>query len=300
MASDFNSVLYEQDGPIVTITWNRPQVLNSINEELEEEFYAACKRADADPSCKVVIVKGAGRGFSAGYDVSGTGSSRIWPGGLPEGMDVGTLLDRQRAGRKRFWRGQLVFSEMDKPVIGQVHGWCIGGGTWYVLSMDIVVAAHDATFGQPEVRNADGGSFVWATRVGWSNALRYMLTGDHISAQEMHRMGGVNEVVPADQLEAHVQKLARRIALLPMESIKLNKAMIRKGMDMMGFRNAQMLAMELSTLVETSWTKSHQRWDELAAKGGLKAYLQDRDGPFLPEPFGPRSTMTSWDEPPKK
>ncbi len=294
---EYEAVLYEQDGPVVTITWNRPQVLNSINETLENDFYNACKYADADPSCKVVIVKGAGRAFSAGYDLGGAGGRRVWPGGMPEGMDIGTLLDQQRTARQRFWRGQLVFTEMDKPVIGQIHGWCIGGGTWYALSMDILIAAESCTIGQPEVRNADGGSFVWATRVGWSNALRYMLTGDHMSAQEAWRIGAVNEVVPDDQLDEHTMKLARRIALLPMEPLKLNKAMIRKGMDMMGYRNAQMLAMELSTLVETSWTsKYHERWDQIAQEKGLRGYLEDRDAPFLPEPFGPRSTMTSFEK----
>jgi enoyl-CoA hydratase/carnithine racemase len=161
--------------------------------------------------------------------------------------------------------------------------------------MDILIASESCTIGQPEVRNADGGSFVWATRVGWSNALRYMLTGDHMSAQEAYRIGAVNEVVPDDQLDEHVMKLARRIALLPMESLKLNKAMIRKGMDAMGYRNGQMMAMELSTMVESSWTaKHHERWDRIAQEGGLRAYLEDRDAPFLPEPFGPRSTMTEF------
>ncbi len=290
----YNTLIYDQDEAVVTITWNRPQALNAITAELEDEFYEALKRAGADPTAKVVIVNGAGRAFCAGYDISDVNSMRSWPGGLPAGLDVGTFLDRQRAAKKRSWRNQLLPSEMDKPVIGQLHGWCIGGGTWYALSFDILVAAESCTIGQPEVRNGDGGSFVWATRVGWSNALRYQLTGDHMDAREALRIGAVNEVVPDDQLGAHVMRLAKRIALLPMESIKLNKAMIRKGMDAMGFRNGQMLAMELSTLVESSWGKENERWDKIQAEGGLRAYLEDRDGPFLPEPFGPRSKMTSF------
>jgi enoyl-CoA hydratase/carnithine racemase len=289
--SAYNTILYDQDEAVVTITFNRPQALNAISDELQEELYAACVRANDDPSCKVVIIKGAGRAFCAGYDLSGLAATRTWPGGLPEGVDVGTLLDQQRASMKRGWRNQLFFGEMDKPVIGQLHGWCIGGGTWYALSMDILVAAESCTIGQPEVRNGDGGSFVWATRVGWSNALRYQLTGDHMDAREALRIGAVNEVVPDDQLDAHVMKLAKRIALLPMESIKLNKAMIRKGMDAMGFRNAQAMCIEIATLVETSWTKANERWDGIMAEKGLRAYLEDRDGPFLPEPFGPRSKM---------
>ncbi len=292
--SDYETLLYDQDGPVVTVTWNRPQALNSINATLEEEHYAALKRADADPSVKVVIVKGAGRAFSGGYDISAIGGTRSWPGGLPQGVDIGTQLDRSRAHKQISWRNQLLPSEMDKPVIGQLHGWVIGGATWYALAFDILIAGESCVIGQPEVRNGDGGSFSWPARVGWSNALRYQLTGDHIDAKEALRIGAVNEVVPDDQLEEHVMKLAKRIALLPMESIKLNKAMIRKGMDAMGYRNAQLLSMELSTIVETSWTKANERWDKIAAEGGLRAYLEDRDGPFLPEPFGPRANMTSF------
>ncbi len=291
----YETILYEQDGPVVTLTWNRPQVLNAISEQLQEEFKSACRQADADPTCKVIVVKGAGRAFSAGYDVAAQVSEeRAWPGGMPQSLDVGRFLDGKRGGIRDGWDGQIAFSEMDKPVIGQVHGWCIGGGTWYVLSMDIVIAADDATFGQPEVRNADACHFVWATRIGWSNALRYVLTGDHISAQEMYRMGGIQEVVPAADLDQRVKKLANRIALLPMESIKLNKAMIRKGMDAMGFRNAHAIGLELMTLVESSYTSVHRRWNDLARTGGTRAYLEARDGPFLPEPFGPRAGMTEW------
>ncbi len=298
MTESYETLLYDQDEAVVTITWNRPQALNAINGTLEDEFYHALRRADADPSAKVIVVKGAGRAFCAGYDISGINGMRSWPGGLPAGLDIGTFLDRQRAHKQISWRNQLLPSEMDKPVIGQLHGWCIGGGTWYALSFDVLIASESCTIGQPEVRNGDGGSFVWASRVGWSNALRYQLTGDHIDAPEALRIGAINEIAPDDQLDAHVMKLAKRIALLPMESIKLNKAMIRKGMDMMGFRNAQMLAMEISTLVESSWGNMNERWDAIQAEKGLRGYLEDRDGPFLPEPFGPRSKMTDFTKKP--
>ena len=292
----YKNLLYDQDGAVVTITFNRPQALNAINKEMIDEITASCQRADADPTVKVIIIKGAGRSFSAGFDMSGEGPKRTWPGGLLEGMDIGTHLDYMRKRQHGEWRNQLLFGEMDKPVIGQIHGYCIGGGTWYALSMDITIAGESAVFAQAEIRHGDGGSFVWASRCGWSNALRYQLTGDHIDAREALRIGAVNEVVPDDQLDAHVMKLAKRIALLPMESIKLNKAMIRKGMDMMGFRNAQMMAVEISSMVETSWLDAyHARWDKLQEEGGLKAFLEDRDAPYLPEPFGPRSKMTSFE-----
>ncbi len=295
---DYTEIAYEQDGPVAIITWNRPDKLNAITPELEVQFRDACLAADGDPGVKVVIVRGAGRCFSAGYDLSDfAGAPRRWPGGLPEGVDVGEFLDGFRSGLRRGWDNQILFSEMDKPVIAQVHSWCMGGGTWYTLSMDIVCASDDAIFGQPEVRNINGISFVWATRCGWSNAIRYSLTGDHIDAQEAYRIGLVNELYPRDELEARTMKLAKRIALLPMESLKLNKAMIRKGMDMMGYRNAHYATMEISVLAHTALRREpNERFEKAMASGGMRAFLRERDEPFLPEPFGPRSKVTSFKE----
>jgi len=293
---EYTEITFEQDGPVAVITWNRPDKLNAITGDLEVQFRHACLAADKDPSVKVIIVKGAGRCFSAGYDLGGfTGAKRTWPGGLPEGVDIGQFLDGFRSELRRGWDNQILFSELDKPVIAQVHSWCLGGGTWYALSMDIVCASDDAVFGQPEVRNINGTSFVWATRVGWSNALRYGLTGDHIDAQEAYRIGAVNELYPRDELDERTMKLAKRIALLPMESLKLNKAMIRKGMDMMGFRNAHYSTMEISVLAHTMLrSEPNERFEKTMAEGGMVAFLRERDEPFLPEPFGPRANMTTF------
>ncbi len=293
---DYTQILVEQDGPVRIITWNRPDKLNAITPQLEIEFRDACLAADRDPSVKVVIVRGAGRCFSAGYDLSGSYTTeRVWPGGLPKGVDVGEFLDGYRNTLKRSWDNQYLFAEMDKPVIAQVHSWCMGGGTWYALSTDILCCSDDAVFAQPEVRNINGISFVWATRVGWSNALRYGITGDHIDAQEAYRIGAVNEVYPADELAERTMKLAKRIALLPMESLKLNKAMIRKGMDMMGYRNAHYGTLELSVLAHTAYrSEPNERFAKITAEKGMREMLRVRDEPFLPEPFGPRSEQTSF------
>jgi enoyl-CoA hydratase/carnithine racemase len=291
---DYEQVTYEQDGPVAIITWNRPDRLNSITPQLEVEHRDACLRADRDPSVKAVILRGAGRCFSTGYDLSAVGSTpRSWPGGVPEGEDVGEYLMRYRDTLKRSWDNQYLFAQMDKPVIAQVHSWCMGGGTWYALSCDVVCCSDDAVFGQPEVRNMNGISFVWATRVGWSNALRYALTGDHIDAQEALRIGAANEVYPRAELEERTMRLAKRMALLPLESLKLNKAMIRKGMDMMGFANAHYGTLEISILAHTVYRREpNERFGKTAAEKGMRAFLRERDEPFLPEPFGPRATMT--------
>ncbi len=293
--TEYTEVAVDQDGPVRIIAWNRPDQLNTITPNLEVEFRDALIAADKDPSVKVVIFRGAGRCFSAGYDFGNFVKPRKWPGGLPDGEDVGEYLERYRQTLRRSWDNQALFSEMDKPVIAQVHSWCMGGGTWYALSTDIICAADDTVFAQPEVRNINGISFVWATRAGWSNALRYSLTGDHIDAQEAYRIGVVNELYPRAELEERTMKLAKRIALLPMESIKLNKAMIRKGMDMMGYRNAHYGTLELSVLAHTAFFRDPiERFQKTGAEQGMKAYLRMRDEPFLPEPFGPRSKMTSF------
>ncbi len=297
MAGDYENITYEQDGPVAIITWNRPDRLNAITPELEIEHFDAFTRADRDPTVKVVIFRGAGRCFSTGYDMSGTArGTRRWPGGLPEGTDVGEYLEAMRVLLRRSWDNQYLFAQMDKPVIAQVHSWCMGGGTWYALSCDDVCASDDAVFGQPEVRHTAGISFIWGARAGWSNALRYALTGDHIDAREAYRIGAVNEVYPREELAERTITLARRMALLPMESLKLNKAMIRKGMDMMGYRNAHYGTLEVSVLAHTTQrSEPSERFQRTAVARGVRAFVRERDEPFLPEPFGPRSTITTFE-----
>ena len=188
----YEAILYEKDGPLVTITLNRPQLLNAINPTMESELYQALDEADADPEARAIILTGAGRAFCAGFDVARPRDSQRDAGLDPAGMEMGEYL-------RRWWYRETASHErimhlwyLSKPVIAAVHGWVMGGGFWYALAADITIAADNAVFGQPEVRHVSNTTLLFAALAGWKAAHRYSLTGDHFDAQEAHRLGIVN------------------------------------------------------------------------------------------------------------
>jgi enoyl-CoA hydratase/carnithine racemase len=179
--------------------------------------------------------------------------------------------------------------QLSKPVIAAVHGWVMGGGFWYSLACDMTLAADDAVFAQPEVRHVSNTTFLFAALAGWKTAHRYALTGDHFDAAEALRIGIVNEVMPKAELMPKARALAERIAKVPEPSVRLNKAVTCYGLMAMGIGAGMLMNIPLSNLAHASWNS--QRGEQLAAMqgGGLKAFLDKRDGPFSPEPFGPKS-----------
>ena len=196
-----DTVLYERDGHVATITYNRPDSLNAINGELRQDLNAAWERFRADEDAWVGIVTGAGRAFCVGADLKdGTGSVGTWPG--------------------TFWEIPTINSfesglELWKPTIAAVPGYCLGYGLTAILRCDFVIAADDAEFGFPEV-NLGVPTIVGAMRlpgrIGWSNAMELLLTGDRVDAATAKEMGLVWRVVPRDTLMDAARELAARLA----------------------------------------------------------------------------------------
>ena len=290
---EYKSILFEERGPIRLITLNRPNVLNAIGEGMEEELHAALDVADADDEARVIILTGAGRAFSAGYDMSAT---------HPDDMDLDSMLPKdstvaQHIGRwfkndRKMVLNQTHILELSKPVIAAVHGWCMGGGSWLALTCDITLASADAVFGQPEVRHISNSSFLWVLMAGYKNALRYSLTGDHIDAEEAHRIGIVNQVLPdRESLMEEAFRLANRIAMNTPETVAANKLIATLGLEMMGLRNALTTNWLLSSIAHSSQRPDFRRKDMLEAvrERGMRGFLDVRDTPFQPEPFGPKS-----------
>lgn len=194
------SVLYERDGHIATITYNRPEVLNAINGELRRDLNAAWESFRDDEEAWVAIVTGAGRAFCVGADVrDGAGSAGTWPGS--------------------FWEIPTVNSfesglEIWKPTIAAVNGYCLGYGLTLVAACDFVLAADDAEFGMPEVLLGVPtivGAMRLPTRIGMQHALEILLTGDRIDAARAHEIGLALRVVPRDELLAQARVLAERL-----------------------------------------------------------------------------------------
>ena len=288
----YENLLYEKQRNGLLITLNRPEALNALSQGLRDEIDAALEEARQDPDIRAVVLTGAGRAFSAGADIGGGGGGgeTVWPYGIPEGMSLtehyGDWRDRDRSNIE----SQLYRWEYPKPIIGAISGWCLGAGSWLALTCHMTIAADDAVFGQPEVRMASNSNFMWVLLAGAKNALRYALTGDHLDAQEALRIGIVNKVVPKEDLLDECFSIVERIALVPPETVKINLAVATMGLEMMGLRKALNLNAELSAMAHVSKREEFNKHLEDARKeGGLRAFLQARDTPFMPEPFGPRA-----------
>ena len=288
---NYTTILYEKQRKGVLITLNRPHALNALNQDLWNEFDQALAEAEIDSEIRAVVISGAGGAFSVGEDLSGQDPDTAWPYGIPEGSSLVYEYDRHRdADRRDILSRQLYRWQYPKPIIGAVSGWCLGAASWLALTCHITIAATDAVFGQPQVRHGGSTDFIWVALAGFKNALRYGLTGDHVDAQEALRIGLVNQVVAKDKLLDTCFDYVERVAHVPPETVKINLAIATLGMEMMGLRKAWTLNAELSAMARVSKREEFSRPLEGAKKkGGVQAFLQERDQPFQPEPFGPRA-----------
>ena len=288
MSGTNGELLYSVDDSIATITLNRPERMNALTRALEAELHHAFDRADADRAVRVIILTGAGRAFCAGYDQGQTDKSGTRHSD-PTGKSIADFIEhwqRLDAGRVAQWTHMW---RLGKPIIAAVNGWAMGGGFWYQLAADITIASDQAVFAQPEVRHISNTTFLFGALCGWKAANRWGLTGDHFDAQEALRIGMVNEVVPHEELMPRARELARRIALVPEPSVRLNKAITMQGMQAAGVYSGLLLEGTLGALAHSSHNEQREKLLQAQRAGGLKAYLELRDGPFQPEPMGPRA-----------
>lgn len=275
-------LICKQEGPVLVVTLNRPDRMNTLTGELSRQLHGVLQAANDDPRVRAVVLTGAGRAFCAGYDLAGDVP--------PRSRSADTLRDKWPGAKRtpeRFWE---VMS-LDTPVITAINGWCLGAGLWYTLASDITIASELAVFGQPEVREVADITFLLAALLGWKNAHRYGLTGDHFDAAEALRIGLVNEVVAPDVLLDRAVALGKRIAQVPVDSVRLNKAMTVRGLEIMGLRSALSTAGLLSMAIHSSTDADDlDALMEVRREKGMRESLVFRDTPFLPEPGGPRSS----------
>src|SRR6185436_8306520 len=211
------AVLSERNGAVAWITLNRPQAMNSINEEVRTQLPAALRAADADPVVRVIVVNGAGeRAFCAGADIKGF-------------IEAPTPAKFRQARLQGHWID--AFDATKKPLIASIHGYCLGGGLEIALGCDIRIAADDATFALPEVSRGTlpgaGGTQRLARMVGLGRALDIALSADHVGAEDALRMGLVSRLVPRTELMSAAEALAKRIASHAPLSVLLVKEAVR-------------------------------------------------------------------------
>jgi enoyl-CoA hydratase/carnithine racemase len=289
---DYEQILYQVERPVATITLNRVEAMNAISPQLETELHEALDEADADSGVRVVILTGSGRAFCSGYDMSGggrPGESRL----DPTGKSLDEYLATWQKGDTLSVEKLLHLWRLQKPIIAAVNGWAMGGGFWYQLACDITIASDRAVFAQPEVRHVSNSTFLFAALCGWKAANRFALTGDHMDAAEALRVGLVNEVVPHEDLGRRARAIAERIAMVPEASVRLNKAITMQGLLASGVYAGLIPNGPLSALAHASHGPDRDRLFEAQKTGGMRGFLDARDGPFLPEPFGPKAGASS-------
>jgi enoyl-CoA hydratase len=251
------------------ITLNRPDKRNALSNELRAALFEALEDIDRDPDLRVTILRGAGSCFSAGYDLSREGAKQSLPFHTAAGS--GQWARHVVEGCFRIW-------DMAKPVIAQVHGWCLAGGSELATACDLVYVAEDAQIGYPPVRMMsppDNQFHAWLC--GLRPAMEMMLTGDAISGIEAVQMGFANRAFPAAKLDDEVLAIAERIAKIPTDVQQMNKRSVHRAMEIMGLRAAIRAGTEIQALALTteSSRETFAKFRESVTKG-----LDARDSGF--------------------
>ena len=265
----YNKIIVDRPAEFVQrITLNRPDKRNPLSNELRTEMFDALEQGDQDDAVRVTIIRGAGPCFSAGYDLQSN---------VAEGQPFYT------AGGLANWPRHVVEGffkiwDLAKPVIAQVHGYCLAGGTELATACDLVYVAEDAKIGYPVVRSIsppDNQFYPWI--VGLRRAMEMMLTGDHISGTEAVASGFANRAFPEAELEDQVLAIAERVAKTPSDLQQINKRAVHRQMDAMGIRAGIRAGTEMQQLATfTATTQAHLK--EL--REGLTQALSKRDAAF--------------------
>jgi enoyl-CoA hydratase len=270
MTASYETIELRTDGLISIIRLNRPRSLNAINKEMLDELQHALDTIEEDREVRALVIIGSGGNFSSGFDLHEQMMRR--PVGVGPWREI---LDRDFRTIMRFWH-------LSKPTIAAVRGYCLAGGCELALACDVTVAADDAIFGEPELKFGAGIVVMllpWL--VGPKLAKELILTGmDRISAQEALRMGMINRIESASELEPAALKLARHIATIDPMLVKRTKRAINKTFEIMGMMEALESALDIDLAIEGEGSQDKLQFMEIARRDGLRAAFAWRDARF--------------------
>lgn len=270
-----STVKYEVKDRIATLTLNRPERLNAINDRLPSDLRKAVEKAEHDPEVHVIILQGAGKGFCGGYDLvqyaqedSGEihGSQEMpW-----DPTEDYAMMSRNTEDFMSLWRAR-------KPTICKIHGAAAAGGSDIALCCDMIIMADDARIGYPPARVwGVPTTMMWVYRLGVEKAKRMLFTGDLVSGKEAEEMGLILKSVPQAQLDDEVMKLANRIKGVPRNQLMMCKMTVNQAYESMGLKQTQMFATFFDGVARHSpeglWFR------ERAQEVGFKQVVAERDG----------------------
>ncbi|GIX46488.1 MAG: crotonase [Candidatus Tectimicrobiota bacterium] len=268
----YQTIRFEKRDGIGYLTLNRPEKLNAINRQMLAELRHVLAAIDKDPEVGVVILTGAGRAFSAGFDISHEGEEREIYERQP---------DEWREHLKEDIDTFLMIWNLGKPVIAAINGYALAGACELAQVCDIKIASERAVLGEPEIRFGTGPPLlITPFSVGLAKAKELLLTGDTIDAYEAQRLGMINRVVPHEQLMAECERLARKLLKIPQVGLKMTKIAVNRALEGMGFLQAIQHNLELVVHFDTTRTPEQETFNRIRAERGLRAALDWRDARF--------------------
>ena len=272
----FETIDYSTDGAIARIVLNRPERLNAINAQMPGDLHDAIRLATDDHTVRVVVLSGAGRAFCAGYDLDwGTKAEDATQRAMSGNWDP----VRDYLGMSRNVRAFMSLWECPKPVIAQVHGWCVGGGSDMALCSDLIYMAEDAEIGYPPARIwGEPTTVMWIYRLGLEHAKRLMLTGESLTGLDAERLGLASRSVPEGDLANTVEDVARKLATIPSSQLAMSKLLVNQAFENMGLRTTQMIGTVFDGIARH--IPEGIEWRDLAMKEGFREAVRRRDAPF--------------------
>src|SRR3712207_2753875 len=276
------TVLYETASRVATLTLNRPERLNAITPALIADLRAALERAWADDEVHAIRLRGAGRAFCAGYDIG-------WGAETMEDVDAAgpwdPIADYQLMSR--FVDAYMSLWRSPKPVIAQVHGFCVGGGTDFALCSDLIVCSEECRIGYPPARVwGSPTTMMWTYRLGLERSKRLLLTGDALDGRRAVEWGLASESAPLDELDGVAMELCERVARLPKNQLHMMKLLVNNVIEQMGLSTTQLVGTLLDgsarhTPEGTAFTRR--------AMDDVRGAVQERDAPFGDYGTGPKT-----------
>lgn len=255
----------ERRGSLAILTLQRPDKLNAINKEMISGLHGALDAIESDEGVRAVVLNGAGRAFSAGFDLDMEVDTSA---GKPDPDAVRRALRNDFDIIMRFW-------DSPKPTVAAVHGYCLGSAMELALACDLTVSSEECLFGAPEVRFGSGIVAMLAPWLAGPKRAKYLLLSgdDRVPARDAHEMGLVNRVVPSGEALQAALALAQRIAANDAVAVKLTKQAINRSLDIAGMRESLIAALEYNMQIETSESAESREFNAILKRDGAKAAI---------------------------
>jgi len=278
---DYNDILYETDERLAYITLNRPEKLNALSNNMRAEIMDAMREAEHDEQVGVIVLRAMGRSFSSGYDLSPSRSAEDDKFVSPRSKlpDTGSTHPGRNQWSRHVVMTNWIIWELAKPVVAQIQGHCLAGGTELATSCDFRIVADDAQIGYPPVRAMTTMDMMWTPwHLSPAKAREFAYLGDSISGKDMVELGWANYAVPKEELGDFTEKFARRLGYIDNEMLMYSKRAVNRQYETMGIRQGLHSGTEIQAL--SAQRPAAAEWGRRVREDGLKAALEWRDGPF--------------------